>query len=671
MVRMPLTGFIDGKRVLSLDFSSEEWRELKQACHKDKNHVTLSGGESAFPRTSHRKVQHFVTRTGQDRSATAPETVEHEVTKYAVYRTLRSLGWEAYVEYQSDCGSWVADVLGVSPEGRKVAFEVQLSLQSEEDFVYRTQRYKDSGVDVLWITPFLYTVPDDMTVVWTDVRKGSGMHDWKGVTESCAQFYYNESMTSQQTLYEAIKSYIHGEVTVDTCKLGISFSEYVCKQCGEMVTWWKNNVTIIPNGHKNEPPKGFPFVGEADPNFQPVMDSLSAQGVVRCSPAKKDACPHCGHVPASDFVDNVLDDNTARVVVTAVDDISCALGAPPKKVTFASVVSGHVYNVSELEEFDPRAEALCNVNNRFNIVGQKNYRFPLRKFLSSETKPSGASRLWYADSALLDGVEYTARNGFVSMSNNLTNYSSLSKCSVAIKNTHKVADAVYDSMAQEKDETIFRREDDGYLCVIWYGTIAVVVGMGSKMVRYKVKELYHKSDGIVVITDNASVKRYSDKVKKATVIFADSTTSQEITAITDSLSGILDGFVQDTTNANSGSVRDGMAGSGSYAIPEDFVQNTGGKYRAKIATRSRSCVQCRAHFTIWTTSLDRESFYSAQDDFAAFDTLYQLGRKPAVMLNTNISFSPKTPRIIHSAQCPQCGHATAVEFDDFVARTKG
>ena len=129
--------------------------------------------------------------------------------------------------------------------------------------------------------------------------------------------------------------------------------------------------------------------------------------------------------------------------------------------------------------------------------------------------------------------------------------------------------------------------------------------------------------------------------------------------------------MQDTTNANSGSVRDGMAGSGSYAIPEDFVQNTGGKYRAKIATRSRSCVQCRAHFTIWTTSLDRESFYSAQDDFAAFDTLYQLGRKPAVMLNTNISFSPKTPRIIHSAQCPQCGHATAVEFDDFVARTKG
>lgn len=82
-------------------------------------------------------------------------------------------------------------------------------------------------------------------------------------------------------------------------------------------------------------------------------------------------------------------------------------------------------------------------------------------------------------------------------------------------------------------------------------------------------------------------------------------------------------------------------------------------------------MQCGAHFTIWTTNLDRESFYSSQDNFAAFDTLYQLGRKPAVMLNTNISFSPKTPRIVHSAQCPQCGHATTVEFDDFVACTKG
>lgn len=659
---MPLTGLINGKRVLSLDFSTEEWNQLKQACRKDKNHVTLPGGESAFPRTSHRKVQHFVTRTGQDRSATAPETVEHEVTKYSIYRTLRSLGWEAYVEYQSDCGSWVADVLGISPEGRKVAFEVQLSLQSEGDFIYRTQRYKDSGVDVVWITPFLYTVPDDMTVVWTEVRKGSGMHDWKDIAKSCAQFYYNESMTSQQTLYEAIKSYIHGEVTVDTCKIGISFSEYVCTECGELVTWWKNNVTIVPNGHKGELPKVFPFAGEAYTNFQPIMDALGAQGVIRCVPARKDACPHCGHVPTSEFIDSVLDSSTARMVVTAVDDTSCALSGTPKKVTFSPVTSGCVYNVSELEEFDPRAEALRNVNNRFNIAGQKNYHFPLRKFLSSEAKPSGASRLWYADSALVSGVEHTARNGFTAMSSNPANYDSLAKRSMAVKNTHKVADTVYNFVAKEREYTALRREDDGYLCVMWYGGVAVVIGMGSKLSRGKVKELYHKAERIVVITDNVAVKKYVDKVKKAKVVFVDTSAQQEY--LTDSLSGIFDGFAQEGLNMGSGNSSGNAADSDKAVIPEDFLQNAK-KYRAKIATRSRDCVQCKKTFTIWTTSVDRESFYSAQDDFAAFDALYASGRNPAVMLNTNTSFSPGAPCIVHSAQCPQCGHATTVEFDDF------
>ena len=48
---------------------------------------------------------------------------------------------KAFVEYEPSERGWIADVMGIRGDGRKLAFEIQLSPQSEEEYVVRSQRY--------------------------------------------------------------------------------------------------------------------------------------------------------------------------------------------------------------------------------------------------------------------------------------------------------------------------------------------------------------------------------------------------------------------------------------------------------------------------------------------------------------------------------------------------
>lgn len=66
-----------------------------------------------------------------------PESERHQVLKTVILAAAQAAGWAADVEVQG--GSWVADVLALH-EDRRVAFEVQLSAQSEADARMRTSR---------------------------------------------------------------------------------------------------------------------------------------------------------------------------------------------------------------------------------------------------------------------------------------------------------------------------------------------------------------------------------------------------------------------------------------------------------------------------------------------------------------------------------------------------
>ncbi len=80
----------------------------------------------------------------------AGETPEHLRLKTGIIRILRELGWNASPEVVGN--GWRADVLGTSPSGRRVAFEVQLASMTVEEGIERTERYDRDDVASVWVT---------------------------------------------------------------------------------------------------------------------------------------------------------------------------------------------------------------------------------------------------------------------------------------------------------------------------------------------------------------------------------------------------------------------------------------------------------------------------------------------------------------------------------------
>ncbi|MEU1036312.1 competence protein CoiA family protein [Streptomyces mirabilis] len=102
------------------------------------------------------------------RSADCPlagESPGHLLLKADVAAAARAAGWSATLEDAAPDGRWRADVLAVSPEGRRIALEAQLSAITERDVLERTNRYTADGVEVCWFDdrdrprPWMNAVP--------------------------------------------------------------------------------------------------------------------------------------------------------------------------------------------------------------------------------------------------------------------------------------------------------------------------------------------------------------------------------------------------------------------------------------------------------------------------------------------------------------------------------
>jgi hypothetical protein len=98
------------------------------------------------------KVQHHFAHTSQD-SAHSPESLNHHAGKEMLMRWIqrRYPSLEAELEVTLENGRR-ADVLVTSPEsGRRLAFEIQYSSISLDDWQQRHDDYKEIGVDDIWI----------------------------------------------------------------------------------------------------------------------------------------------------------------------------------------------------------------------------------------------------------------------------------------------------------------------------------------------------------------------------------------------------------------------------------------------------------------------------------------------------------------------------------------
>ncbi|MEE1786892.1 competence protein CoiA family protein [Streptomyces sp. SP17BM10] len=92
----------------------------------------------------------------------AGEGLQHHLLKLDLAHHARAAGWSAEFEVPAPDGSWRADVLATSPDGkRRVALEAQMAAIAITDIEARTDRYRTDGIEVCWFT-------DRKTVPWLD-----------------------------------------------------------------------------------------------------------------------------------------------------------------------------------------------------------------------------------------------------------------------------------------------------------------------------------------------------------------------------------------------------------------------------------------------------------------------------------------------------------------------
>lgn len=150
---MPFVAYLEGLRVDAEAMPAGAWASLKTDPRREQL-VLPECGARAVAKTSRRGRQFFAHHA--ESGCAMPHSFESEA-----HRSLKSViaaringtpGWQAVIEYTED-RSWITDVMAFSRSGARIAFEVQLSTQTEEAYAARTQRYFDAGVHTVWMVP--------------------------------------------------------------------------------------------------------------------------------------------------------------------------------------------------------------------------------------------------------------------------------------------------------------------------------------------------------------------------------------------------------------------------------------------------------------------------------------------------------------------------------------
>jgi len=149
---MPLRAELGSKVLESYKLSIEEWKELKDS--DERRLLTLPCcGNRAVIKNSSLGTQFFAHFRKSEDCISAPESKEHLRLKAIVAAAAASAGWDVTTEFVGNSATgdkWIADVFCTKGKA-KIALEIQLSHQTEEQLEFRHKRYVESGVRDGWL----------------------------------------------------------------------------------------------------------------------------------------------------------------------------------------------------------------------------------------------------------------------------------------------------------------------------------------------------------------------------------------------------------------------------------------------------------------------------------------------------------------------------------------
>lgn len=174
---MPLIAMLDGKRVDATTHDKSSWDAL-QASEDRKRLVMPVCNIRAVAKTRGQTTRFFAHYSLNDCAVDhGGESPQHLAMKEALARGIDEVsGWHAIIEHPHPSREWIIDVLAESDDkAHRVAFEVQLSSQTPEDYSRRTQRYFESNVFPVWLVPrsLEYGGPIQLPIVVTGFGKTS------------------------------------------------------------------------------------------------------------------------------------------------------------------------------------------------------------------------------------------------------------------------------------------------------------------------------------------------------------------------------------------------------------------------------------------------------------------------------------------------------------------
>lgn len=148
---MPLRATLNDNDIQSFNYDYEGWASLKET-YKNQSLIMPCCQMKAVPKTSKLGTQYFAHARRGDCDSN-PETKEHIHLKFLIAKVAKQCGWDVITEhegYTPDGEKWIADVY-CQKGSSKLAFEVQWSHQTIDEYLRRTEKYTKSDVRCAWL----------------------------------------------------------------------------------------------------------------------------------------------------------------------------------------------------------------------------------------------------------------------------------------------------------------------------------------------------------------------------------------------------------------------------------------------------------------------------------------------------------------------------------------